>query len=77
MTEDRGQKMTRRKYPCGTDNNKRCQAVTCKGRRCRNEAVYFRIYEGNRLEYLSCKIHFQDFRPHPGQKGQQPPKEEM
>ncbi|MFH0783502.1 MAG: hypothetical protein V2B20_16330 [Pseudomonadota bacterium] len=68
MTETRNQK---------PENYRRCQAVTCKGRRCRNEAVYFRIYEGDRLEYLSCKTHFQDFRPHPGQKGQQPPKEAM
>lgn len=55
---------------------RRCQAITTKGRRCRKEGIYYRIHEGNALEYLSCKLHFQDFRPHPGQKGHQPPKEE-
>jgi hypothetical protein len=68
MTEDRGQR---------TENYRRCQAITTKGRRCRKKADYYRIHEGDRLEYLCCKIHFQNFRPHPGQKGQQPPKEAM
>lgn len=68
MTETRSQK---------PENYRRCQAMTVRGLRCRNEASFYRIYEGDRLEYLCCKIHFQDFRPHPGQKGQQPPKEAM
>jgi hypothetical protein len=57
-----------------TDNERRCQAVTSKGHRCRKKAELYRIYEGDRLEYLSCKIHFQGFRPYPGQ---QPSKEEI
>lgn len=65
-SEDRGQT---------TEKQRRCQAVTVKGTRCRNEGTMYRIYEDNGLEYLCCKTHFQDFRPHPGQKGQQPPKE--
>ena len=60
----------------GIDKKRRCQAVTVKGNRCRNEATTYRIYEENRLEYLCCKTHFQDFRPHPSQEGQEPPKEE-
>ena len=59
-----------------TEKKRRCQAVTVKGTRCRNEATTYRIYEGDRLEYLCCKTHFQDFRPHPKQEGQEPPKEE-
>ena len=58
------------------DKKRRCQALTVKGNRCRNEATTYRIYEENRLEYLCCKTHFQDFRPHPSQEGQEPPKEE-
>ena len=58
------------------DKQRRCQAVTVKGGQCRNEATMYRIYEENRLEYLCCKTHFQDFRPHSGQQGQEPPKEE-
>ena len=65
--EDRGQT---------TEKQRRCQAVTVKGTRCRNESTMYRIYEENGLEYLCCKTHFQDFRPHPSQQGQQPPKEE-
>ena len=59
-----------------TENKKRCQAITTKGFRCKKEAAYYRIYEGDRLEYLSCKLHFQDFDPHPLQTGQNPPQEE-
>lgn len=54
---------------------RQCQAVTTKGRRCRKKAIHYRIYEDNRLEYLCCNIHLQDFRPHSNQRGQQPPKE--
>lgn len=59
-----------------TENERRCQAVTTRGMRCRKKAECYRIYEGDRLEYLCCKTHFQLFRPHPGQKGQQPPEGE-
>lgn len=65
MTEDRGQRTERR-----------CQAVTVRGLRCRNEAGFYRIYEGDGLEYLACKLHFQDFRPHPRQVGTVPPERE-
>jgi hypothetical protein len=58
------------------ESNRRCQAVTCKGLRCRNKAIYYRIYEGDRLEYLCCKTHFQLFRPHPGQSGKTPPEDD-
>ena len=67
MTENREQR---------TADNRRCQAITTKKKRCRNEACYYRIYEGNRLEYLCCQTHFQFFTPHPSQTGQVPPQEE-
>ena len=54
---------------------RRCQAVTVKGTRCHNEASLYRIHEDNGLEYLCCKLHFQNFRAHPGQQGQQPSRE--
>jgi hypothetical protein len=66
MTKDKQQK----------EDSKRCQAMTVRGGRCRNEANFFRIYEGDHLEYLVCKLHFRDFRPHPDQSGQVPPQEE-
>lgn len=55
---------------------KRCQAITTKGLQCRKKAEFYRIHEKDRLEYLCCKTHFQYFRPHPGQKGQEPPQGE-
>lgn len=58
------------------EKEKRCQAVTGKGLRCRSKAIYYRIYEGDRLEYLTCKLHFQLFRPHPGQSGKTPPEDD-
>lgn len=67
MTENRGQK---------TEDYKRCQAITTKGFRCKKEAACYRIYEGDKLEYLSCKLHLLYFTPHRSQKGQQPPEEE-
>ena len=67
MTEDRGQM---------TENEKRCQAMTVRGMRCRNKACFYRIYEGDYLEYLCCKLHFQNFRPHPRQIGTPPPERE-
>ena len=66
MPEIRGQKTEER----------RCQAMTVRGGRCRNEANFFRIYEGDHLEYLVCKLHFRGFRPHPDQSGQVPTQEE-
>ncbi len=59
-----------------TENKRRCQAVTTKGFRCKKEATSYRIYAEDRLEYLSCKLHFQYFQPHPMQTGQEPPQEE-
>jgi hypothetical protein len=59
------------------EDERRCKAATSKGMRCRNKATLYRVYEGDHLEYLCCKLHFQYFRPHPKQKGQKPPQEEM
>jgi hypothetical protein len=56
MTEDRKQM---------ADNKKRCEALTSKGRQCRSKGVLYRIYEGDRQEYLSCKLHHKYFKPHP------------
>lgn len=50
--------------------------MTVRGLRCRNKACFYRIYEGDYLEYLCCKLHFQDFRPHPRQIGTLPPERE-
>jgi hypothetical protein len=61
----------------GTEDFRRCQAITTKGRRCRKEAIYYRIYKDDLLEYLCCNTHLQDFQPHPSQKGQVPPQEEV
>lgn len=66
MTEDREQR---------AEQKHRCQAMTVRGLRCRNEAGFYRIYEDG-LEYLSCKLHFRDFRPHPRQVGTPPPERE-
>ena len=76
MTEDDPKEIPLRYRNQKPENYRRCQAMTVRGGRCRNEANLYRIYEGDRMEYLSCKLHFQDFRPHPSQQGQQPPKKE-
>lgn len=62
MTENAKQKNTER----------RCQAITATGHRCRNRSAYYRIYEGDGLEYLCCTTHFQFFTPHPSQQGHKP-----
>jgi len=46
----------------------RCQAVTCKGQRCRNRGTLYRKHTDGH-EYLSCKLHFRDFQLHSSQKG--------
>ena len=43
---------------------RRCEAITTKGRRCRKKAELYRNYTDGR-EYLSCKLHHLYFRPHP------------
>lgn len=43
---------------------RRCEAVTTKGRRCRKKAELYRTDTDGR-EYLSCKLHNLYFRPHP------------
>ena len=58
-----------------TEDFRRCQAITTKGRRCRKKAEYYRIYKDDLLD-VCCNTHLQDFRPHPSQKGQEPPREE-
>lgn len=70
----RGDQMTEH-HNSNQDNSRRCQAITSKGLRCRNRPEYYRFYEGDGLEYLCCRLHYQFFTPYPGQKGQKPPKE--
>jgi hypothetical protein len=48
------------------DKRKYCEALTSTGRQCRSKGVLYRIYEGDRQEYLSCKLHYKYFKPHPG-----------
>jgi len=43
---------------------RRCEAITTKGRQCRKRSEYYRKYDDGR-EYLSCKQHLLYFRPHP------------
>ncbi len=59
------------------DYERRCQAATCKGFRCKNEATSYQVYEGDGLMYLSCKVHFRTFQPHPKQIGTKPTEEEI
>jgi len=48
------------------EDQKRCEALTRKGYRCKSPARFFLTYEGDRQEYFSCKLHFNhEFRPHP------------
>jgi len=42
---------------------RRCEAMTTKGRRCRKKAELYRQHQGR--EYLTCKQHNLYFRPHP------------
>jgi len=46
------------------EQERRCEALTTKGRRCRKKAELYRQHQGR--EYLTCKQHNPDFRPHPG-----------
>ena len=46
------------------EQERRCEALTTKGRRCRKKAELYRQHQGQ--EYLTCKQHNPDFRPHPG-----------
>lgn len=75
MTSDNSYSTGKRSKAETPENKRRCQAVTTKGFRCKKEAAVYRTYEGDRLEYLSCKLHQLDFIPHRSQKGQQPPEE--
>ena len=49
------------------EQERRCEAMTTKGRRCRKKAELYRQHQGR--EYLSCKQHDLDFRPHPSLAG--------
>ncbi len=43
---------------------RRCEAITTKGRQCKKRADYYRKYDDG-LEYLCCKQHDLYFQPHP------------
>jgi len=45
------------------EQERKCDALTTKGRRCRKKAELYRQYQGR--EYLTCKQHDLYFRPHP------------
>ena len=45
------------------EQGRRCEAMTTKGRRCQKKAELYRPHQGR--EYLTCKQHNPDFRPHP------------
>ena len=45
------------------EQERRCEALTTKGGRCRKKAELYRQHQGR--EYLTCKQHDPDFRPHP------------
>ena len=49
-----------------TEHERRCEAETTKGSRCKSKATLYQIYEGDHQEYLTCKLHHKYFKPYPG-----------